>query len=141
MHPQTIYDVVLFSLRKQGHASVTPRSDGSFSCAYRGNNGDRCAVGMWIADGVYHPEMEGRSVGSLLASFGNLPHWMRTHADLLRELQKAHDALSGEPYWERSFEVAMRDIATRFNLYYTPVGEEPLDPPTVEAVTREAVTA
>lgn len=67
-------DAILFSiasLDRQGRRSYADSPYGDDSdvvsmCAYRGRDGDKCAVGMLIPDALYHIEMEGVSVEPLI---------------------------------------------------------------------------
>ena len=98
------------------------------TCAYRGNNGMKCAAGCLIADELYTPAMEGHAVGhvneayetpihaAIEASLGYAPHqlpfdtWM-----MIRELQSLHDAF--EPsFWL----TALVDLAARHGVTFTP---------------------
>jgi hypothetical protein len=58
--PQSIFDRVAAHLLEQGERSFGP--DGR--CAYRGENGLKCGVGVLIADEHYSPSLEGSAVGA-----------------------------------------------------------------------------
>jgi hypothetical protein len=94
-------------------------------CAYRGElDGERtcCAVGLFIADEDYHPDMESMSVRELedyVSVDEDLDHidaplweFLRTNYRLLDALQAAHDS-----YWDHlTPAAALRVVATRFGL-------------------------
>lgn len=124
MNRQIIFDVVLFGIRAQGGPSSTQEG----SCKYRGPNGRRCAVGMWISDAQYNSSMEGNKVEAVIRQY-DVPTWFWQHASFLNDLQMAHDYASTEPrqvsrpltFFE-SFESRMKDVARIYNLIYTPPG-------------------
>lgn len=66
--------------------------DGGCACRYRDSKGNRCAVGLFIDDADYHPDMENASVG-ILVQKGRIPSALLAHLPLLRDLQRAHDPL------------------------------------------------
>lgn len=115
---QEIFDAVVLHLRTQKDVSVM--SGGI--CAYRGEHGLKCAIGIFIPDEVYLPKMEGMSISNLLAS-GLLPADLQDefthHHSLLSYLQGVHDAET-LPRWEKGF----REIANQFGLQYTAPTQE-----------------
>jgi len=61
-------------------------------CQYRGPNGARCAVGIFIHDKDYDRECEGGAISDLLTSYSiELRNFVRDHILLLEELQAVHD--------------------------------------------------
>jgi hypothetical protein len=85
------------------------------NCKYR-DRGRCCAVGHFILDDRYSPEMDdhasytdGTNVSELLRVFGHrLPDWFAEHSKLLSRLQDVHDHNSNwtwkvddqaRPYW------------------------------------------
>jgi len=128
MNAQLIFDVVLHSIRAQGGSSSGP--DGT--CQYRGGGGRRCAVGVWISDSYYYPDLEGKCFDGLLG-YVELPSWFREHAPLFRSLQTAHDNASGaygpgaryhitDADFFLAWEAKMESVAKVYNLTYTPPG-------------------
>jgi hypothetical protein len=94
MTPQEIFDTVARHLFTQGERAgrrtVFHRTE--FSCRYRGPNGTRCAVGIFIPDSAFDQSMEGVGMVGLLVDHGDkLPAWMRHNSELLERLQTAHD--------------------------------------------------
>lgn len=80
-------------------------------CAYRGDDGLKCAVGAVLLDEEFiSAEMEGCDVAALSAR-GFLPERLRPHATLLQCLQAVHD--KGEPV---SWSGNLQYVAERFGL-------------------------
>lgn len=77
---------------------------GNGLCAYRGENGCKCAIGCLIPDEVYKPEIEGSSIRVLL-DYKLLPEELHRelvpHESLLDRLQTVHDRREPSE-WERS---------------------------------------
>ena len=106
---QEVFDTVATHLLTQNERSLRP--DGcADDCAYRGDKGMKCAVGVLIPDDVYTPHMEGKSISAVQSSAHALGH-LRRHMALLLALQQLHDTnLVGD--WPRS----LRETARFFNL-------------------------
>lgn len=96
---QEVFELASKHLINQGRASFN-RDKGS--CAYRENfepsDSVRCAVGYFIPDELYTPDMEGMSVAALICNFkrhggdlAKLVSFLDRHEYLLRYLQLAHD--------------------------------------------------
>lgn len=89
MTEQEIFDIVSTHLLTQGGKSRT----GEHPCAYRGENGWKCAAGVLIPDDLYQPMFEGKlwskvcEVSPELRAIG--------HRNLIIALQRIHDL--GEP--------------------------------------------
>lgn len=89
MTNQEVFEKVVRHLRAQGEKSLMPGC--SVACAYRGENGRKCAVGCLIADEHYAPDLEwqntltGRVKNALKASGVEMDSY-----DLLT-LQEIHD--------------------------------------------------
>lgn len=65
---------------------------GGGSCAYRGANGSKCAVGVLIRDDEYSDRMDdGAPTVGTLADYRLLPSRLVPHLAMLRELQGVHD--------------------------------------------------
>lgn len=93
--PQAVFDATVRHLAQQGGPSIR-RSDGTWTCMYRGNEGRRCSVGFWIPDERYSPRMEKTPITEGLRSTivqAAIPEPMRTKRilNLLEMLQQAHD--------------------------------------------------
>ena len=112
---QVIFERVAQHLFQQGQCAMWERD----MCAYRGDDGTRCAVGALIADEEYHPEMEGRDLHMLLGADG-LTRWptlerLVPFAGLLDRLQEAHDKITN---WASSEAMrrALRGVAGQHGL-------------------------
>lgn len=104
MENQELFNTVVRHLHKQGRpamafypiAVLTNEPTNQFGCAYRGDNGNMCAVGCLIKDEFYRKELEGESlshnedVQAMVAqSIGD--ELSEANIDLLGDLQVAHD--------------------------------------------------
>lgn len=71
-----------------------PRSVGDFfRCKYRGKNGTKCAIGLFIPDEQYDCSMDGlcdTRIGSIIEKFPQLP-FAHIDIDILIEFQICHD--------------------------------------------------
>ena len=113
---QTIFNRVAAHLLAQGRPSL---SDNEGECAYRGEDGLRCAVGCLIDDAHYSEALEGYSVqlGDVLravkSSLG-LQHLAPRTADLLGDLQLLHDLTPPEEWRE-----GLKELARQYDLELT----------------------
>lgn len=81
---QEVFDYVVNHLLTQNkQARLADDSD----CAYRTEDGLKCAVGCLIPDDLYKPEFERRSYRALIVSEQFDP----THQELISRLQMLHD--------------------------------------------------
>ena len=113
---QEVYDTAVAGLASQGFQHSYNESG---ICAYRDvdadANGRKCAIGHCIPDEVYSPEMELKSIATLLSgTFENLRAMFPTHIskETLRELQLCHDM----PDSPRGMRVALWDFARKYKL-------------------------
>ena len=115
---QSMFDTALAHIRKQGKPSI----DG-FSCVYKSDDGSSCAFAPFITS--YHPEMEGKVSSCLLEEFpASLnPICQDVPKYFLNYIQECHDCPSDE-YESGNFlseyESHMRNLATKYNLDYSP---------------------
>lgn len=86
MNNQEIFDAVCEHLIKQGRPAMRKGC-----CAYRGDNGTRCAVGFLIEDDEYRDIFEGKTVDELVAKFAAFDVKDEETVALLCSLQYAHD--------------------------------------------------
>lgn len=115
MNAQEIFDTVVTHLRAQGCKSKGPIKGQVTACAYRGDNGLKCAVGILIPDEDYKAEWEGESPNPSEFRFTPLSKAAREFKDyciakfgednleLLAALQETHDYNEVE-HWEQRFE-------------------------------------
>lgn len=120
MTPQEIFDTVAVALVKQGRPSIKAKRTWSHSCAYRGDDGAKCAVGHLIPDEHYTPEIEGSGVSCpymqpVLEALG-----LSAHRPLLSAMQGAHDATANmcvdDKVWLVEWAKDMRQVAQQHNL-------------------------
>lgn len=62
-------------------------------CAYRGEDGLKCAIGCLLPDELCFPEFEGQSIFGIINYNEILEFLGDTHVSLLEELQSIHDDL------------------------------------------------
>lgn len=86
MNKQELIDETYRRLVAQGGPSTY---GGGKQCAYRGADGRKCAVGLWIKDKDYTPKMEGMRPGRPLIA--DAVSYLGVSTTLLHELQLAHD--------------------------------------------------
>lgn len=91
-------------------------------CAYRGTDGNKCAIGLLIPDELYTPEMEGHTVRALVKAFPFLRGVLSIENDedleFLTKLQITHDVA----YQENADEYRKEDL-NAIELVHFPVGE------------------
>lgn len=118
MNTQEIFDTIVNHLRKQGRKALANPNLASNkvtnACCYRSPNGDKCAAGCLIPDDLYHRNMEGMAIDSLIETV-KFPPYFKANEHLISEMQWIHDKQSivdWEENWKR--------IATDYQLVYTP---------------------
>lgn len=108
---QSIFDKVVIHLRKQNAKSLDLITN---ACAFRGENGKKCAIGCLISDEEYTSDME--SYGYLRLLEEAYPKLFVSTLDLnskklIGRLQRIHDLTNVES-WEKGFE----NVVKEFNL-------------------------
>jgi hypothetical protein len=96
MNTQAVVDKILTHLWDQGRVSHDPLGMG---CAYRGEDGTKCAIGILIPDDIYSPDMEGKSFHQLCRRYdvvADLPE-IQAIKQVGEVLQQLHDNLHGMP--------------------------------------------
>lgn len=78
----------------KGAKSNLKRYLGDTMRVYRGEDGYKCAVGIFIPDDVYHDSCEGEVVGKLLIDFPGLATFMPLPTSALDQMQNIHDTCS-----------------------------------------------
>ena len=109
MTKQELLDIVYKHLMSQNAKSMMV-VEGGFSCAYRGKDGLKCAIGILIADEDYRADMERLAAQNLLAKGACLRH-LAVHHELIAALQHIHDYRLVED-WDRG----LRATAVAFGL-------------------------
>jgi len=106
---QSIFNRVVKHLLKQ-----KVKSKRGYYCAYRSEEGLKCAVGVLIPDRDYDPLMEG-DVFTLIdcAVFYSykIPKYFQKYSNFLHQLQGIHD-YSDPEFWETRFQ----ELAKEHNL-------------------------
>ncbi len=130
MHtPQSLFDAVARHLLTQRACSYLPKdhpaNDAGNGCAYRGENGLRCAIGALIPDDRYSPEFEGLTVrtfgqeAAMLRAAASLPDDRDDPLNMLAaSLQRIHDGTHPNA-WARD----LRAAAERYSLDPAVLGE------------------
>lgn len=129
------FDAVCAGFEAQGwERSVTSISNGSSGnvevfCAYRGDEGRKCAAGHLIRDGRYLPSMEGRNISALLgydkpisaSGFGDIlleplsdfirenPSQLGDFRRFVRSMQSLHDGENEHFTLKERFNAMRRD--------------------------------
>jgi len=127
MTTQEIFNKAYIFIMKQGQKSI--HYDGR--CKYRGPDGTMCAVGCLIDDDATARAWDRRPSNQIediiLQKNAKYlaPEWMEEHADLLAEMQKAHDFVRGSygQAFQKHFHENMTKIAKRYELTVPQVGE------------------
>ena len=110
------------------------------ACVYRGYdddcefNGQKCAVGLFIDDRHYSPDLEGqgisgrRDVADAVAASWGQESLSNDQLRLLSDLQDAHDetsrgsSLIPDHTWSKNIVAALDGVATKFHLRFDPKG-------------------
>lgn len=114
MSRQTVFNRALSHLRTQGKKSV-----GHIGCAYRGDDGMKCAIGIFIPDSKYDYDMENNTVDCACV-FDVLPKTVsRTGARFLSDIQSyLHDEIVDDRFQESLEQSAIR-LAAVYGLKYS----------------------
>jgi len=137
MKPQEIFDAASVHLMGMDGPSLDENND---ACVYRGYdddceyNGQKCAVGLFIADEYYSPDLEGQGISggqavadAVAASWGQ-DDLTVDQISLLADLQNAHDetsrgsSLIPDHTWSKNIVAALDGVATKFHLRFDPKG-------------------
>ena len=108
---QDVFDKVLNHMRVQGKLSLGVED----SCAYRGNNGLKCAIGALIPDKNYDKDIEGLHAGNSMV-YSKLPYPLENCKDnkFLENIQKnMHDHIDPS-----NFKVNLEKNAEEFSKNY-----------------------
>lgn len=121
MTNQEAFDTALAAMRAQGQPSMktVTHEDGyeNTYCAYRGENGTRCAIGALIPDRLYNPAWD-ETEQNVVMLRGRLPLDLDT--DFMQALQKAlHDGpATGRGPFLAELERSAKEFSVRWNLTY-----------------------
>jgi hypothetical protein len=116
MNTQQAFTAMVEHLRKQQQRS---RLANDITCAYRGQDGLKCAVGVLIPDEIYDKAYEGLDVQSAIQTSKPLAKLLgHVELEMLQDMQNIHDFQPTEQ-WERRFELCAAD----YGLTFTPSAE------------------
>jgi len=138
MKQQEIFDAASVHLMGMDGPSLDEHND---ACVYRGYgedcelNGQKCAVGLFIDDEHYSPDLEGQGVSggqdvadAVAASWGQ-DDLTVDQISLLADLQDAHDDTSRDDVdsiksrkWRNGIIDALDGVATKHHLRFDPKG-------------------
>ena len=80
-----------------------PAIEGSKQCKYRAPNGNKCAFGLLIPDGLYDPSMEGSTAQYLLRKYPSLQEIVKDiDQNIIEEVQALHDKMAWEKPWNHA---------------------------------------
>lgn len=99
---QEVYDIVASHMLKQNKRSSSKKLPGSRRCAYRGDDGLKCAAGCLIPDEVYSFTFEQLPWADLV-EFHNFPS---EHIFLITVLQDIHDTCPVREWRNRLVSIA-----------------------------------
>ena len=136
MKPQEIFDAASVHLMGMDGPSLDMDGD---ACVYRGHNddcefnGQKCAVGLFIADEHYSPDLEGNGMSNQLVAESVAKSWDQDvlrpdQLLLLHDLQTAHDetsrgsSLIPDHTWSSNIVAALDKVATKHHLRFDPKG-------------------
>lgn len=91
----TILEKIETEFKGKGHSNIT-------GCSYRGDNGTKCAVGLFIPDEIYDPKMdkakdkddkdlEDATLGNIASAYPEILPYMPLSRHGMRQLQIIHD--------------------------------------------------
>ena len=131
MKPQEIFDAASVHLMGMDGPSLDENND---ACVYRGYdedcepNGQKCAVGLFIDDEHYSPDLEGQGVSggqavadAVAASWGQ-DDLTDAQLMLLADLQDAHDHGTRGRVWSNYIIESLDGVATKHHLRFDPKG-------------------
>jgi len=120
MKQQDIFNKASAHLRSMDGPSLDDRGD---SCMYRGEDGARCAVGVFISDEHYYEDMEGGGIdgSNMRAREAVALSWGQDCLEdkqlaLLSDLQHAHDQGSRCEDWSDQIVWALERVAKKHGL-------------------------
>ena len=114
---QEIFDKSVIGVIKQGKKSLDLNG-----CAYRGFNGNKCAIGHLITDDHYNKKLEGCTAGEILVD-NALEASINTKLNdtllsMLLDLQRAHDYSDfSERYFLNDFIAKVTNICKKYSLF------------------------
>lgn len=120
---QEVFNASVTHLLTQNAKSMLPkekRTNSGANCAYRGENGMKCAAGIFIADTEYSSTQEGVKWGNVVTKITDTREVPEVHR-LINKLQSVHD-FSKVSEWPERLEL----LAIEFSLDEPPILSEAL---------------
>lgn len=115
MNNQEAFNKAVLGVVAQGGPSlVAPHLGASSQCAYRAENGRKCAVGHLIEDDDYTPQFEDNPATVVYVTLKSLED---LDLELLNALQYAHDTMYSDENLDE-FIADAKDIAIKHNLTF-----------------------
>ena len=113
LNKQQVFDQIAEHLLTQSSKSHQSFNNcEKYRCAYRGDEGLKCAIGALIPDEEYKPGMETKAVASLAVEFFPSPLIDKSTTDFLQTFQTIHDS------WEvNSWQYKLSTIPQKLNSY------------------------
>jgi hypothetical protein len=110
--PQEVFDLVARHLLVQGQKSIIRVSNSRSKCAYRGDDGLKCAIGALISDEVYYDGLELLGANTFTIRKALWESGINPDADgmqhLLHTLQGVHDEWTASSWAGVLIEVGIR---------------------------------
>ena len=101
--------------QKERALNHNPYNPSNPLCAYRAEDGKKCAIGCLIPDDLYVKEMEDLPVRRLITDFPNIALLFKdVDISLLKKLQLVHDDQRDITPWQ----IQLRRIAEEFKLQW-----------------------
>jgi len=112
---QAVWEKVTNHLLQQGVASVSNMTGG---CAYYGEDGTKCAIGVLIPKEEYTPNVEGVPIRNLFDKYYCPPSLLKLRecSDLLDELQRAHDVYYNRKTLRKEWYLRLVNIGRQYQL-------------------------
>lgn len=118
MNKQEIFDTAVKGLASQGFKrsrTLSPVTE-TTNCSYRGNYGEKCAIGWCIPDDVYTPDMDDSNSNTAVEYQFKILEYLNANYDeeveFLTKLQNAHD-YSSSPF---NMKQRLREFAGLYKL-------------------------
>lgn len=111
---QRVFDKALAHLRAQKKLSM-----GYIGCAYRGDEGAKCAIGIFIPDGKYSKSMEGKRVDCDVVFPALSKSVSETGYQFLSDIQNyLHDDVPDSDF-HAGMERSAKELAALYDLKYS----------------------
>jgi hypothetical protein len=134
MTPQEVFDKTVEFLFEQGRPALEEWTENDQICLYRGPDGTKCAVGLWMPDDAWHASINGITLDDLIRENDlhempktrrqKLVKWIKDfvipNRMLLTDLQAAHDfpcnRKADGTFHKGHLRAALKEIAADYEL-------------------------